>query len=304
MTTNTQIPPAPSSVSVLGVDPYLVRYGSIFLLIVGTFGNILSFIIFSQGTLRKSSTFRYLALLSLMDLLVLYSGLLDLFLTIEYGGAFSLRTLNPITCRLHTFITYWSQHSSSWILSFISVDRAVATNCIQFARKFCTPRSAEYIVASILVLTALLNCHELAYLRLQDTDPIELPINTDEYTTSSPLHTSITPQISFQSTDFQMNNNKQKRNFDSGIFLVSICDNPQWNFLCPRDKRDLSSSSISNRFFYSSLATSIPNVTTNILTLDSTTTPLIVRQCVALKGSRYGYFWDHVRDFLFSNEII
>jgi hypothetical protein len=303
MTTNTQTPPA--SVSVLGVDPYLVRYGSIFLLVVGTFGNILSFIIFSQGTLRKSSTFRYLALLSLMDLLVLYSGLLDLFLTIEYGGAFSLRTLNPITCRLHTFITYWSQHSSSWILSFISVDRAVATNCIQFARKFCTPRSAEYIVASILIITALLNCHELAYLRLQDTDPIELSINTDEYTTLSPLRTSLTTQISLKSTDFQINNNKQKRNFDSGVFLISICDNPQWNFLCLRDKRDLSSSSsISNRFFYSPLATSIPNVTTNILTLDSSITPLIVRQCVALKGSRYGYFWDHVRDFLFCNKII
>ena len=150
MTNNPQISSTPSSVSILGVDPYLVRYGSIFLLIVGTFGNILSFIIFSHGTLRKSSTFRYLALLSLMDLLVLYSGLLDLFLTIEYGGAFSLRSVNTISCRLHTFITYWSQHSSSWILSFISVDRAVATNCIQFARKFCTPRSAEYIVACIL----------------------------------------------------------------------------------------------------------------------------------------------------------
>ena len=80
MTTNSQ---SSSTESVLGVDPRLVRYGSIFLLVVGTFGNILSFIIFSQGTLRKSSTFRYLALLSLMDLLVLYSGLLDLFLTIE-----------------------------------------------------------------------------------------------------------------------------------------------------------------------------------------------------------------------------
>ncbi|CAF5095103.1 unnamed protein product, partial [Rotaria sp. Silwood1] len=134
-----------SSTAISGFDPHLVRYGSIFLLIVGTFGNIVSFIIFINEALRKSSTFRYLALLSLTDLLVLYSGLLDLFLMIEYGGTFSLRNLNPIACRLHTFITYWSQHSSSWILSFISVDRAIATNRIKFARKYCTPGSAGNI---------------------------------------------------------------------------------------------------------------------------------------------------------------
>jgi hypothetical protein len=297
MTDDSQTTLAPSLG--LGVDPYLVRYGSIFLLIVGTFGNILSFIIFSHGTLRKSSTFRYLALLSLMDLLVLYSGLLDLFLTIEYGGAFSLRNLHPITCRLHTFITYWSQHSSSWMLSFISVDRAVATNCIQFARKFCTPRSADYIVGIILVVIALLNCHELVYLRLQDADPTDLVTNTDQYTTLSPLRSSLSTQFSFISKDFELNPNKQKRTIDSSFVLFSICDNPQWNFLCPREKRDLSSSSsISNRFFYSSFATSIPNVTTYISPFDSSTITLAVRQCAALKGSRYEFFWDHVNFFL------
>ena len=160
-----------STVNTTGFDPYLVRYGCLFLLIVGTFGNVLSFVIFSKGILRKSSTFRYLALLSLMDLLVLYSGLLDLFLIIENNGRFSLRTLHPITCRLHTFITYWSQHSSSWILSFISVDRAIATNCLKFARKFCTPRSADYIVSMILFLIALFNCHELIFLRLLNPIP-------------------------------------------------------------------------------------------------------------------------------------
>ena len=176
-----------STTNKAGFDPYLVRYGSIFLLIVGTFGNILSFIIFSKGILRKSSTFRYLALLSLMDLLVLYSGLLDLFLSIEHNGQF-LRTLHPIACPLHTFITYWSQHSSSWILSFISVDRAIATNCIKFARKFCTPRSADYVVAVILSLIALFNCHELIFLRLHP--PIQpLIVTSTRYSTYAPLTT-------------------------------------------------------------------------------------------------------------------
>ena len=298
-----------SSASDLGVNPHLVRYGSIFLLVVGTFGNVLSFIIFSQSNLRKSSTFRYLALLSLMDLLVLYSGLLDLFLTIEYDGAFSLRNLNPLTCRLHTFITYWSQHSSSWILSFISVDRAIATNCLQFARKFCTPRSAEYIVAMILILIALLNCHELIFLHLQYTDRVDLPLTVDDSSTTSPMHSRENFLISADgrgpTTDRpDEQQQQQKRNLESAFLLLSICDNPQWNFLCPRDKRDLSSSVQANRLFYSSLATSIANVTTDLFPSDpfpssssSLASSMSLRQCAARKGSVYEYFWDNVSPF-------
>ncbi|UJR30181.1 hypothetical protein I4U23_017721 [Adineta vaga] len=300
MSDNSQTSSVSSPAAGPGVDPSLVRYGSIFLLIVGTFGNILSFIIFSHGTLRKSSTFRYLALLSLMDLLVLYSGLLDLFLTIEYGGAFSLRNLHPITCRLHTFITYWSQHCSSWILSFISVDRAVATNFIQYARKFCTPRSADYIVASILVVIALLNCHELAFLHIQTPDPIELITNMDEYTTLSPLRGSLSTSMSFITKDFEQNTYRHKRNIESSFVIFSVCDNPSWSFLCSREKRDIgsSSTSVSNRFFYSSFVTSMPNVTAYISTFDSSTTTLSVGQCVATKGSRYEFFWDHVWEWV------
>jgi len=259
-----------SSKPIFGFDPYLIRYGTIFLLIVGTFGNIVSFIIFSQGILRKSSTFRYLALLSLMDLLVLYSGLLDLFLIIEYSGTFSLRNLNPVTCRLHTFITYWSQHSSSWILSFISVDRAIATNYIKFARKFCTPRFADYIVGIILIVFALLNCHELIFLRLQDVNPIGYQ---DDQTTISPNRLS----ISSTKESLLTYGIVKKQNIQT---IFSICDNPQWNFLCLRNKRDLSS----------------PNITTNIIPIK----PRIIKSCEPLDGSRYDYFWDHVSLFVFN----
>ena len=212
MIDKSQTPPVVSSASVFGINPHLVRYGSLLLLMIGTFGNVLSFIVFAQSTLRKSSTFRYLTFLSLMDLLVIYSGLLDLFLTVEYDGAFSIRNINPIACRLHTFMTYWSQHSSSWILSFVSIDRAIATNCINCARKFCTPRSAEYVVAIIMIITALFNCHELVYLHLQDVYPLDFTKSTDEYTTLSSLHANLSPQASYVSIHLEMyNNNKQKK---------------------------------------------------------------------------------------------
>jgi len=247
--------------SIHGFDPRIIHYGSIFLLIVGTFGNIVSFIIFSFGTLRRSSTFRYLAILSLMDLVVLYSGLLDLFLMIEYGGNYSLRILSPITCRLHTFITYWSQHSSSWILSFISVDRAVATNFIKFARKFCTPRSAGYIVSSIVILIGLVNCHELIFLHLRDASLVE-SINSISTTTTT------------TTTSFRSSKNFQKRTVE---ILVSICDKTPWNQLCQRQKRDLSSLNNNENMFKSKYS---------------------MKKCEPLEGSRYAYVWDHVWEWI------
>ncbi|CAF1666503.1 unnamed protein product, partial [Adineta ricciae] len=263
-----------TTTSVFGLDTRLIRYGSLFLLIVGTFGNIVSFIIFSYGTLRKSSTFRYLALLSLMDLLVLYSGLLDLFLMIEYGGTFSLRSLSPISCRLHTFITYWSQHSSSWILSFISVDRAIATNCIQFAKKFCTPRSAEYIVGIILLLTGLLNCHELIFLRLQNpSQSLEPRLDSTSLPTSLAAHE---PLMTYES-DINHNQSVRKRHIHS---TTSVCDNSPWNLLClTRKKRELISA----------------NLTTYATPVK---VPMSNRRCEPLEGSRYEYFWDHVWEWI------
>lgn len=266
MSNNIATPPT----SIVGFDPYLIRYGAIFLLVVGTFGNIISFIIFLNGTLRKSSTFRYLALLSIMDLLVLYSGLLDLLLMIQYGGTFSIRSLNPVTCRLHTFITYWSQHSSSWILSFISVDRAIATNCIKFARKFCTPRSAEYIVGIILCCTALLNCHELIFLRLQDVDSNGF---RDANPPLLPYHLNISTHESLMSYGFDSYDKlPNKRNAAS---MASICDNPQLNFLCSRPKRDL--------FLLNTTASK-----------HSFKAKLSLKKCEPLQDSSYEHFWDHV----------
>ena len=46
------------------------------LLCTGLVGNIISIIIFSRDSLRKYTTFRYLTLLSVLDLCVLYTGII------------------------------------------------------------------------------------------------------------------------------------------------------------------------------------------------------------------------------------
>lgn len=231
----------PSSSTIYGFDSRIVRFGSIFLFVVGTFGNLVSFVIFSDVSLRRSSTFRYLALLSLMDLVVLYSGLLDLFLMVEYSGVISLRNINIVTCRLHTFVTYWSQHSSSWILCFISVDRAVATNFITFARKFCTPRSAELIVLSILIFIGLLNSHELIFLDLQETKTDEIHFNEKIL----PRNSSST-MIDFAPTKIGSTN---QQIFDNKSILrqCQATENGQYGFFWDHVNRDEQKRAVSTR---------------------------------------------------------
>ncbi len=44
------------------------------LLVIGTFGNILSIVIFNKKSLKEYSRFQYLSLISVIDLCVLYTG--------------------------------------------------------------------------------------------------------------------------------------------------------------------------------------------------------------------------------------
>ena len=52
------------------------------LLSLGLFGNTISMIIFNKPSMKKHSTFRYLTLLSVLDLSVLYTGCGQIFLDV------------------------------------------------------------------------------------------------------------------------------------------------------------------------------------------------------------------------------
>ena len=115
-------------------DPRFPRWLSIVLLVLGIFGNTLSLIVFLGKHMKKNSTFIYLAFLSIIDLFVLSFGLGDMIM-ISYFRIV-LRNYSRSVCRIHTFLTYASTHLSSFILASVSIDRAIATNLINFAKKY------------------------------------------------------------------------------------------------------------------------------------------------------------------------
>ncbi|UJR22455.1 hypothetical protein I4U23_025513 [Adineta vaga] len=143
-------------------DPRLTRPFAIICLFVGSIGNSLSFIVFTQKQLRTHSTFRYLAYLSIVDLIVIYLGLGHLILRDYFQ--FDIREQNLFLCKFHTFLTYVTTHLSSWILTLVSIDRAIACTVIQLNKRFCRPKSADRIFIGMCIIISLINSHILLFM--------------------------------------------------------------------------------------------------------------------------------------------
>ena len=143
-------------------DPNFPRFLSVILLFIGLFGNLLSIWVFSKTSMRKNSTFIYLLFLCIVDLFVLLFGLGDIVLYSYFG--FIVREKSLFVCRTHTFLTYMFTHLSSFILASVSIDRAIATNLIRFAKDYCKPHTAYKVLLFNLFLASLPNSHYLIFL--------------------------------------------------------------------------------------------------------------------------------------------
>lgn len=143
-------------------DPRITRPFAFICLFIGSIGNSLSFIVFTQKQLRAHSTFRYLAYLSIVDLIVLYLGLGNLILRDYF--LIDIREQNLFLCKFHTFLTYVTTHLSSWILTIVSIDRAIACTVVQLNKRFCRPKSADRIFLIMFIIISLINSHILLFM--------------------------------------------------------------------------------------------------------------------------------------------
>jgi len=167
-------------------DPRFPKWLAIIIFIVGLIGNIICLIIFNK--LKKNSTFIYLAFLSIIDIFVLLFGLGDIIL-ISYFN-YVIRNSSLVICRVHSFLTYASTHLSSLILASISIDRAIATNMITFSKIYCKPNVAYKVIFVDIVLSSLVNFHNLAFLGFHV--PATTPTTTPTTTNVTKIHSNAT----------------------------------------------------------------------------------------------------------------
>ncbi len=143
----------------------------LFLIIcIGLFGNILNLLVFSQNSMRKSTTFRFLIYLSTIDILVLLICAMDSVLI--YGLGFEIRLYSNLTCKLQSFLSYFLTQMSSIILMCVSIERvlvvcnlrskSIANLKLHIFEKF----RIEKIVLLVMLFLILINMHFIHFFSL------------------------------------------------------------------------------------------------------------------------------------------
>ena len=132
-------------------------YGSPFLVILGTIGNVLSAIVMQSKRLRKYTTSVYLTMLACVDTAVLYTGLSRQWVLAVFNT--DLRFLTSGLCKLHLFLMYFLVQLEAWILVCVSIERLVAVWLPLKAQRIFTRRFARIQMTGILFGLFILSSH-------------------------------------------------------------------------------------------------------------------------------------------------
>ena len=127
------------------------------LLLVGTLGNALSLMVLSQQSMRKLSIYTYLGVLSVVDTLVLYSGVLPEWLDNLFGYTIHQWWL----CTLKNVVKYTVSQFSVWIIVAVTVERYIATAHTLSAVTMCTRKRAIVVMLVMYILLFIMNGHLL-----------------------------------------------------------------------------------------------------------------------------------------------
>ncbi|RUS78443.1 hypothetical protein EGW08_013789, partial [Elysia chlorotica] len=139
------------------INRYLGLIVAPILLVVGSLGNLLSIAVMSRSSMRASQASVYLIALSLADLMVLYTGLLRLFIK-EVSGT-DIRNHSTASCRLHATLVYMSLDTSVWILVAFTGERILSVFRPYKVKNICTRVTSLVIIVVIIVVMLVLNSH-------------------------------------------------------------------------------------------------------------------------------------------------
>lgn len=126
-----------------------------FILLLGSIGNLLSFLVLRQPSMSQISSYVYLATLAVVDEIVLVSCLLYSWL-IHLLGA-SLRT-NFLCKSLHTVGTA-SAWLSVWLIIALTVERVIVITFPLHANRLASPTRAKVIICTLAVSFVVINLH-------------------------------------------------------------------------------------------------------------------------------------------------
>lgn len=150
------------SVDLLSNPTYNLALGLIMwtlpvIITVGTIGNIFSFMVMIQREMRQTSTFFYLAVLAVADTIVLFMSAFKTWIRLCSG--FEMLHFSDATCKLFTFLTYFSLHMSAWLIVAVTVERFIVVWFPLKATSICSAKRAKLTTLGLGIGFFLLNAH-------------------------------------------------------------------------------------------------------------------------------------------------
>ncbi|CAF0896029.1 unnamed protein product [Rotaria sp. Silwood1] len=119
----------------------LLKVYPVLVLVLGSFGNLLSFCVLLRANMRRYSTFCYLACLALVDLGVILTFCINFILLYHFNNDIQNE---PFTCNLFAFCIYFLPQYSSWILVAVSIDRVISAKYLRLAKTWSKPKHSSF----------------------------------------------------------------------------------------------------------------------------------------------------------------
>ena len=140
-------------------NSYFIAYYPLFLVIIGTILNLLTFIVLCQATFnhkRKQSTIYYMRAIAIFDILMLYGWNFDHFISNVFG--FLLQRYSIFSCKILSFLNYFSAQTSAWLRVFMCIDRYVFLTRLH-RTWFNHSETVVIIIIFLILFLALFNIH-------------------------------------------------------------------------------------------------------------------------------------------------
>ncbi|KAL8574169.1 hypothetical protein ACOMHN_024613 [Nucella lapillus] len=135
----------------------LMLYVPPVLIVLGTLGNVFSFIILRRRAMLKVSSYHYLASLAVADSLVLYIGLLRLWLGEVTGTDF--HDTGDWVCKLTIYLSYTASDLSVWLIIAVTVERYIVVRFPLKASSMINTARAKKIILFLVLLMFTINLH-------------------------------------------------------------------------------------------------------------------------------------------------
>jgi hypothetical protein len=144
-------------------ESILVAYYPLFLMVVGTFLNLLTFIILCRSSFqdtKKRPTIHYMRAIAVFDIFMLYGWNLQHYLSSVYG--FTLETYSIVSCKFFVFFGYFTAQTTGWLRVFVCLDRYLSLHYLH-KTWFGHSKNVLFIIAGVVILLALFNLHLMIF---------------------------------------------------------------------------------------------------------------------------------------------